>query len=522
MAPRKNDTQTSHSRIDLGEYGIAGTALRNLAPPQLYEVALVEDDARLTASGAIAVRSGAKTGRSPKEKRVVDAPGIHDDVWWGEVNVPLSADSFVANRRRAVEYLSSRERLFVVDGFAGWDPATRIKIRVICDRPYHALFMSNMLIRPDAEELAGFGRPDYVLFGAGRVPADPTVPGNTSATSVAIDFERGEMVVLGTEYAGELKKGVFTIMNYLMPKAGVLSMHCSANRGDDGDVSLFFGLSGTGKTTLSADPGRHLIGDDEHIWTDRGVANMEGGCYAKCINLAAASEPQIFDAIRFGALLENVTLKEDTREVRYDDASLTENTRASYPIEFIPHALIPCVAEHPQNIIFLTCDAFGVLPPLSRLSLEQAMYHFVSGYTAKVAGTEVGVTEPEATFSECFGGPFLVWSPMKYAHLLAEKMQRHQAKAWLVNTGWTGGGFGVGKRISLKLTRAMIDAIHAGALADAPTEPDDTLQLSAITACPGVPNEVLRPRATWKDAGAYDAAHANLARLFAQNYTKYA
>jgi phosphoenolpyruvate carboxykinase (ATP) len=339
---------------------------------------------------------------------------------------------------------------------------------------------------------------------------------------VAIDFDSREMVILGTEYAGEMKKGVFTIMHYLMPKRGVLSMHCSANEGSAGDASLFFGLSGTGKTTLSADPQRKLIGDDEHCWSDRGVFNIEGGCYAKCINLSAEREPEIFRAIRFGAVLENVICDEHTRQPDYSDAHLTENTRASYPIDFMPRAKIPCVGGHPRNIIFLTCDAFGVLPPVARLTPAQAMYHFISGYTAKVAGTEEGVRDPEATFSACYGAAFLVWHPMKYAQMLADKMQQHEASAWLINTGWSGGSFGTGQRIKLGFTRAIIDAIHSGQLAKMATTREPVFGLAVPNSCSGVPSEILLPRNTWSKSSAYDTKALHLAKLFQANFANYA
>jgi phosphoenolpyruvate carboxykinase (ATP) len=339
---------------------------------------------------------------------------------------------------------------------------------------------------------------------------------------VSLNFDSRELVILGTQYAGEMKKGVFTIMHYLMPKRGVLSMHCSANEGPGGDVSLFFGLSGTGKTTLSADPRRLLIGDDEHCWTDRGVFNIEGGCYAKCIGLSAEKEPEIFRAVRFGTVLENCVIGPQTRTVDYADSRLTENTRASYPIEFIPNAKIPCVGGQPKNVILLTCDAFGVLPPVARLTPAQAMYHFISGYTAKVAGTEVGVKDPEATFSACYGAAFLVWHPMKYAQMLADKMQQHQASAWLINTGWTGGAYGSGSRIRLAYTRAIIDAIHSGQLAKAPTTTEPVFGLAIPTAVPGVPSEILIPRGTWLKPAAYDAKAIHLAKLFQANFAQYA
>jgi phosphoenolpyruvate carboxykinase (ATP) len=512
-----------------GSFSLAGYDLhpaevvRNAPPALLYEHGLrYEPGTAISASGAMIALSGEKTGRSPNDKRIVDEVGSRDDVWWGKVNIPMDERSFAINRERALDYLNTRERLYVVDGFAGWDAKYRIKVRVITTRAYHALFMHNMLIRPTEAELEAFGEPDYVIFNAGAFSANRHTTGMTSKTSVALHFGRAEMVILGTQYAGEMKKGVFTIMHYLMPKQGVLSMHCSANRGPAGDVSLFFGLSGTGKTTLSADPHRELIGDDEHCWSADGVFNIEGGCYAKAINLSASAEPEIYQAIRFGAVLENVVYDPRTRQVDYDDASRTENTRCSYPIEYIPNALIPCVAGHPKNVVFLTADAFGVLPPVSRLSAEQAMYHFISGYTAKVAGTEVGVKEPSATFSACFGAPFLVWHPARYAELLAEKLRQHGARCWLVNTGWTGGPYGVGHRMSIAHTRAILDAIHSGALDDAPSVVDPRFGFHVPTVCPGVPSEVLQPRQTWADGAAWDAAADRLAALFRKNFEQFA
>lgn len=508
--------------FDLSQYGITvSRVLRNPTPAKLYEDAVLYDRAKITSTGALLTDSGEKCGRSPKDKRIVDHPDCSDDIWWGDINMKIDEKSFFINRQRSIDYLNMQERLYVIDGFAGWDEGCRRKFRIICARPYHALFMRNMLVRPTSDELAAFGTPDYVVFEAGQFPADPATPGLTNNVSVNIHFPRGEFVILGSQYAGEIKKGVFTIMNYLMPKQGVLSMHCSCNEGKDSDVSLFFGLSGTGKTTLSADPARELIGDDEHCWTDQGVFNIEGGCYAKIINLSAENEPDIYRAIRYGTVLENAILDENTREVDYEDSSLTENTRASYPVEYIDNAKIPCVCGHPSNVIFLTCDAFGVLPPVSRLTPEQAMYHFISGYTAKVAGTEVGVIDPEATFSACFGAAFLVWHPGKYAELLASQMKDHGAKAWLVNTGWTGGPFGVGHRLSIKYTRSIIDAIHSGELADAPTVADPRFGLAVPTECSGVPSDVLDPKDTWTDKSAYDAQADKLAGLFRENFKQY-
>lgn len=509
--------------FSLEQHGLQGPrVLHNAAPPVLYEEALRYDPtAAITSSGALAIRSGKKTGRSPADKRLVKHPDSESDIWWGPVNIGLDEHTFLVNRERAVDYLNTCETLYVVDGFGGWDPAHRIKVRVICSRAYHALFMHNMLIRPSREELADFGEPDYVIFNAGHFPANRHTSHMTSKTSVDLSFEHGEIVILGTEYAGEMKKGIFTVMHYLMPKRGDLSMHCSANEGEGGDVSLFFGLSGTGKTTLSADPQRKLIGDDEHVWFRDGVFNIEGGCYAKVIDLSAEKEPEIYAAIQFGTLLENVVYDEASREVDFSNTDITQNTRASYPIEYIPNAKVPCVGSHPKHIIFLTYDAFGVLPPVSRLTPAQAMYHFISGYTAKVAGTEVGVEEPQATFSACFGAAFLVWHPSTYAELLAEKMRAHGTNAWLVNTGLTGGAYGTGSRIQLAHTRAIIDAIHSGALEEAPTETDPAFGFEVPARCPGVPDAVLLPAKAWGDPSVYERTAQRLAEGFSKNFEKY-
>ncbi len=508
---------------DLTPYGISGVrVLRNPSVPALYKLALDEPGCSLADTGALIAMSNAKTGRSPKDKRIVDHPANRDHVWWGPVNIAISDESYQINKETAIDFLQTRERVFCIDGFAGWDPHYRIKVRVLCVRAYHALFMHNMLIRPTPGQLAEFGDPDWVIFNAGQFFASSRTPDLTSKTSVNINFTTREVTILGTEYAGEMKKGVFTVLNYVLPLRGILTMHCSANEGPSGDTAIFFGLSGTGKTTLSADPKRQLIGDDEHGWSDTGVFNFEGGCYAKTIRLSKEGEPDIWNAIRFGSVLENVGFDERTGKVDYDDGLITENTRTSYPIEFIPNAKIPCIGNHPQNIIFLTCDAFGVLPPVSRLTPEQAMYHFISGYTAKVAGTEVGVTDPEATFSACYGAAFLVWHPMFYAELLAKKMKEHRASAWLINTGWSGGAFGVGQRMSLKNTRAIVDAVLSGAMDDVETTTDPTFGVAVPTGAPGVPSEVLIPRQTWKDKHAYDATAAKLAQLFNDNFRKYA
>jgi phosphoenolpyruvate carboxykinase (ATP) len=509
--------------FNLRDYGITVSEVhRNLPPSLLYEHAIrYEKDASIAENGALVAYSGVKTGRSPKDKRVVKHPGSEAEVWWGTVNIPLEAHSFAINRERARDYLNTRERLYCFDGFAGWDPKYRIKVRVICSRPYHALFMHTMLIRPTRQELEAFGKPDFVICNAGAFPANRLTAGIDSKTSICLSLEDRELIILGTEYAGEMKKGVFTVANYFAPKRGLLSMHCSATADrQSGRSSLLFGLSGTGKTTLSADPKRDLIGDDEHVWSDDGIFNIEGGCYAKAINLSPETEPDIFQALRFGAVLENVVL-EDDHSVDFTDTRITENTRGAYPIHFIRNARIPCMAGHPTDVIFLTCDAFGVLPPVSSLSPAQAMYHFISGYTAKVAGTEIGVKEPSATFSPCFGGPFLVWHPSKYAELLATKMRQHNARVWLINTGWSGGPHGVGKRIKLAHSRAILDAIHSSALATAKTKRDPVFGFDVVTVCPGVSAEILWPRDTWADKAAYDAAAKKLARLFIDNFKKY-
>jgi phosphoenolpyruvate carboxykinase (ATP) len=510
--------------FSLEKQGISITEIhRNASPAFLYEAALrFEKGSTISSTGALIAYSGKKTGRSPTDKRVVDEPEVRDDVWWGNVNIKLDPHSFLVNRERAVDYLNTRERLYVIDGYGGWDPKHQLKIRVICARAYHALFMHNMLIRPTPEQLASFGEPDYVIYNAGGFPANRHTAGMTSNTSVDLSFERREFVILGTDYAGEMKKGVFTIMNYLMPKLGVLSMHCSATQArDSNETSILFGLSGTGKTTLSADPKRLLIGDDEHCWTDQGIFNIEGGCYAKVIKLSKEQEPDIWNALGFGAVLENVVYESTSHLVDYDNTSITENTRGSYILDTIPNAKLPAVGGHPRNVIFLTADAFGVLPPVSKLTPGQAMYHYISGYTAKVAGTEVGVKDPEPTFSPCFGGPFLVWHPTKYAEMLAERLKKHDAQTWLVNTGWSGGAYGVGSRIKLKYTRAIIDAIHSGALASAPTQIDPVFGLAVPTECPEVPSEMLQPRNTWADKAAYDEKAKKVASLFRENFKKY-
>ncbi|WRT70260.1 phosphoenolpyruvate carboxykinase (ATP) [Kwoniella shivajii] len=498
---------------------------RNAPIASLYEDAILNEGAVISSSGALINFSGKKTGRSPKDKRIVYEETSKDDVWWGPVNIKMDEHTFEINRERAIDYLNTRENVYVFDGFAGWDPKYRIKVRVIASRAYHALFMHNMLIRPTAEELENFGEPDFIIYNAGQFPANRFTTGMTSTTSVEVNFKRMEMVILGTEYAGEMKKGIFSVMHYLQPvKFGQLSLHSSANqaKGDNGDVTLFFGLSGTGKTTLSADPNRLLIGDDEHVWSDTGVFNIEGGCYAKTINLSAEKEPEIFNAIRFGSILENVVYNPADRAPDYDDVSITENTRCAYPIEYIPNAKIPCIADRqPSNIIMLTCDAFGVLPPVSRLTPEQAQYHFVAGYTSKTPGTEDGIVEPSPTFSTCYGQPFIVLHPGRYAKMLAERMEKNKVDCWLINTGWTGGKFGTGKRCPLKYTRAIVDAIHNGSLAKAEFENFPIFNLAIPKAIEGVPSEILDPVKVWPSKDAFNAEVNKLGGMFQKAFSKY-
>jgi phosphoenolpyruvate carboxykinase (ATP) len=514
----KNQTMDNLKKIGIDVSEI----YHNTSAPVLYEIALRhEAGTAISDKGSLLVYSGEKTGRSPKDKRIVRHPDSEKNIDWGDINIELDEHTFMVNRERAVDYLNTCERLFVVDAFAGWDTNYRLKVRIICTRAYHALFMQNMLIMPTEAELAEFGEPDYVIFNAGSFPANRYTSKMTSKTSIDIHLEDKEIVILGTQYAGEMKKGIFSIMNYLMPLQEVLPMHCSANVGKKGDVSLLFGLSGTGKTTLSADPKRKLIGDDEHCWTDTGVFNIEGGCYAKAIDLSAENEPDIYNAIRFGTVLENVVYDKKTRAVDFSDTSITQNTRASYPIDYIDNIQKPCIAGHPNHVIFLTCDAFGILPPVSQLSPEQASYHFISGYTAKVAGTEMGVTEPKATFSACFGAAFMMWHPNQYANLLADKIKKHNSKAWLVNTGWTGGAYGTGSRIKLAYTRAIIHAIQSGALDEVESSIDPMFGFAVPSSCPGVPAELLQPKNTWADKAAFEATKEKLIDLFQKNFQQF-
>jgi len=491
----------------------------NLSTPALYEEAIRRYEGLLSHLGPLVVRTGQFTGRLPKDKFIVREPSSESKVWWGKVNRPIAPDKFDALHHRLCAYLQGKD-LFIEDCYAGADERYRLPIRIISERAWHTLFARTMFIRElDPEKLARH-QPEFTVIHAPHFHADPTVDGTHSEAFVLLHFGKKLILIGGTAYAGEIKKAIFTVMNFLLPQRGVMAMHSSANYGkDENDVAVFFGLSGTGKTTLSADPDRTLIGDDEHGWSDDGVFNFEGGCYAKMIRLSPEGEPEIYETTRrFGTILENVAIDVRTRHIDLDDASLAENTRAAYPISHIPNMTLKGAGGHPRNIIMLTCDAFGVLPPVSRLTPEQAMYHFLAGYTAKVAGTEAGITEPEATFSACFGAPFMALPPLTYAQLLGEKIARHQVDVWLVNTGWTGGPYGEGQRIRLAFTRAMVKAVLAGELKDATWKPDAIFGINAPDACPGVPGEILQPRQTWKDPAAYDRKARDLAVMFEKNF----
>lgn len=491
---------------------------RNLSVSKLVEEAIKRGEGVLTNNGAFNVYTGKYTGRSPNDKFIVDEPEVHEYIWW-ENNKPISIDKFERLYNRLTAYLQNRD-LFVFDGFVGADPEYRIPIRVITEYAYQSLLARQLFIRPNEEELKNH-IPEYTLIAAPKFNSIPELDGVNSEAFIILSLTKKLIIIGGSQYGGEIKKSIFTLMNYLMPKRGVLSMHCSSNMGKDGDTALFFGLSGTGKTTLSADPQRFLIGDDEHGWSDKGIFNFEGGCYAKCINLSKEKEPQIWNAIKFGTVLENVVYDENTRELDYSSDKITENTRAAYPIDFIPGAIPGGMGGHPKAIIFLTADAFGVLPPIAKLTKEQAMYYFLSGYTSKLAGTERGITEPQATFSTCFGAPFLPLKPMVYAKMLGEKIEKHNAKVYLVNTGWSGGPYGIGSRINLTYTRAMVTAALNGSLDGVEFVKDPIFNLNIPTSCPGVPSEILNPKNTWADKEAYEKAAKNLALRFAENFKKY-
>jgi phosphoenolpyruvate carboxykinase (ATP) len=511
------------SRYGLANHGIinAGRVYWNLPPASLVEQAVLRGEGMVTEGGPFAIVTAPYTGRSPNDKFIVREPSCQDDIWWGRVNQPMDEAAFDRLLDKMLAYLQGRE-LFVKDVFAGADPQYRLRVRAVSELAVTGLFVHNMFLRPNASQLADF-TPDFLLLQAPHLRANPATDGTRSEVFVVINFARKIILIGGTSYAGEVKKSIFTIMNYLMTRRGVMPMHCSANIGPAGDTALFFGLSGTGKTTLSADPSRALIGDDEHGWSETGTFNFEGGCYAKVIKLSASGEPDIYATTRqFGTLLENVVVDPATRRLDLDSDAITENTRASYPIDFIKNIVPEECGGHPRNIFFLAADAFGVLPPISRLTPEQAMYHFLSGYTAKLAGTERGVVEPTATFSACFGAPFLPMHPSEYARMLRQRIQQHGAVVWLVNTGWTGGPYGVGHRMSLAHTRALLHSALNDALAGAPTATDPVFGLHTPVQCGGVPDDILSPRNTWRDKAAYDAQAHKLAAMFQKNFAQYA
>ena len=497
-----------------------GTVHLNPTVDELIEFALKRDEGVIAANGALVAKTGSRTGRSPKDRFLVKHGAAVNEVDWGPVNQPFDPDAFDALGKKIKGHLSGKD-VFVIDGYVGADPAHDIKLRVVAEYAWHALFCKQLFRRLDESQLEGF-EPDFMLVSAPTFHADPSTDGTNSEAFIGLDVERKQVLICGTEYAGEMKKSLFTAGNYLLPLDGVLTMHCSANIGSDpDDVALFFGLSGTGKTTLSADPERRLIGDDEHGWSGNGIFNFEGGCYAKCVNLSQKNEPQIWDAIRHGSVLENVVL-DDSGDPDYNDTSLTENTRAAYPLEYIPNFIEDGRAGHAQTVIFLTADAFGVLPPLSKLTPEAAMYHFLSGFTAKLAGTEAGMgSEPEATFSTCFGAPFLPLRPEVYAKMLGERIAKHDAEVFLVNTGWTGGPYGVGQRMSLPDTRAMVKAATSGALRGVETKRHPIFNVDVPVTCPGVSDDVLDPKSTWSDPAAYDQKARELANMFVKNFERF-
>lgn len=489
----------------------------NLTSAELVELSLRRNEGLLTENGALRVTTGKYTGRSPNDKFIVDSLFIHNDIAWGS-NKPFTEQQFEHLYNRMLAYMENRE-LFVFDGFAGADERYHTSVRFINEFAWQNLFIHQLFVRQ--EVINQDFKPDFHICCMPGFRAVPDIDGTNSEAFIVINFERKMILIGGTHYAGEMKKSIFSVMNYLLPRRGILSMHCSANMGHNGETALFFGLSGTGKTTLSADPKRQLIGDDEHGWSDHGIFNIEGGCYAKCIGLRHETEPQIWEAIKFGAVLENVVVDGNNRIVNFDDPSITENTRVAYPVGFIPNALIPGLGEHPKTVVFLTADAFGVLPPISKLNKEQAMYHFLSGYTSKLAGTELGITQPEATFSACFGAPFLPLSPLIYAKLLGEKLEKHNTNVFLINTGWSGGPYGVGRRMKLAYTRAMVTAAIEGQLNEVEYELDSIFNVYIPTECPEVPQELLNPIHTWQDKDAYLYKAKELARLFNQNILKF-
>jgi phosphoenolpyruvate carboxykinase (ATP) len=510
------------SNYGLDQHGITGakSVSWNLDTPALYEEAIIRREGQLAPGGAFVVETGEYTGRSPNDKFLVEEPSSKDEIWWGSVNKPISEANYKKIREKFMAYYKDRD-LFVQDVFAGADLDYRIGVRVVTETAWHSLFTSNMFLKPEEGEAVGF-KPDFTVLHAPGMHVDPKTDGTNSDICIILNFGTKEVLICGSWYAGEIKKSVFSILNYLLPAQGVMAMHCSANVGDDGSTAIFFGLSGTGKTTLSADGSRTLVGDDEHGWSPNGIFNFEGGCYAKAIKLSAEAEPEIYATThRFGTVLENVVMDPATRELDFDSEELTENTRVSYPIDFIPNISDTLTSKHPKHVVMLTADAFGVLPPISKMTADQAMYHFLSGYTARVAGTERGVTEPEATFSTCFGAPFMPRHPTVYANLLGKLIADNKTQCWLVNTGWTGGKYGVGSRMKIAHTRAMLSAALDGHLDNVPFAPDPNFGLMIPQTCPDVPETVLNPRNTWADKAAYDATAHEVARMFEENFKEF-
>ena len=498
----------------------SGNIFFNLSSAALVEAVVVRKEGQLSETGALMTDTGQFTGRSPKDRYIVSDHLTEDKVWWGEVNIPFDSEKFDALLEKMMRFLEDKD-LFIRDAYAGADPNHRIKLRVINTWAWHNLFCKNMFLRPTADELENF-KHDFTIICVPDFKADPETDGIANPNFAILNLTERMILIGGTGYAGEMKKGIFSVLNYLLPdEKGILSMHCAANIGKENDTAIFFGLSGTGKTTLSADPNRRLIGDDEHGWTSNGVFNFEGGCYAKVIDLTRAKEPEIFDAIRFGAIVENSRFKANSREIDYTNRSITVNTRTAYPIDFIPNSIIPSIGGIPKNIFFLTADAFGVIPPISRLSKSQAMYHFISGYTAKVAGTEMGVSEPVLTFSACFGAAFLPLHPIKYATLFGEKIEKHNTNVWLINTGWTGGPYGIGSRMKLSYTRAMITAALENELDQVPYQRHPIFQFDVPQTCPHVPSDILNPRTTWSDPLNYDSQAKKLATAFVTNFEQF-
>lgn len=523
--PIDNHVHT-HSQVSLAEVGLDNlqpyTQVHwNLTPPECYEQAINNHEAHLTNDGVLRVLTGQYTGRSPKDKFFVEESTTKDQIWWGDINQPVSEDVFNRMYQKVVDHLSHSRNLYVVDAFAGWDKNYRLPLRVVTEVAYHAIFAWNMFVRASKEERA-VHVPDFTVLAAPTLIAKPDEDGTRTGTFIGVNLEKRVIIIVGSMYSGEVKKGIFTVMNYLLPQQGVMPMHCSANHDENGTTAIFFGLSGTGKTTLSADASRTLIGDDEHGWSDDGVFNFEGGCYAKTINLSAEKEPEIYATTKmFGSILENVPLSPKDRTPDFDSTRYTQNTRVSYPLHFIPNASETGLGNHPKDVIFLTADAFGVLPPVSKLTPEQAMYHFISGYTAKVAGTERGVTEPQATFSACFGAPFMPLHPTVYAELLADKIREHGSNVWLINTGWTGGPHGIGSRMSLPHTRRIVNAVLSGELDDVDYVEEPFFGLAIPVMVPGVPSDILDPRNTWDDKDGYDTQANKLASMFHKNFEEY-